>query len=63
MEYYFLRIAGIDRDDPSKYRRFCRWIRKEGAKEKAVMEFQLDFRELYALLKRVEIEKNRDDFT
>ena len=63
MEYYFLRIAGIDRDNPSKYRRFCRWIRKEGAKEKAVMEFQLDFRELYALLKRVEIEKNRDDFT
>ena len=62
MEYYFLRIAGIDRDDPNKYRKFRHWVRKEGAKEKAVMEFQLDFKELYALLKRIEIEKNRDDF-
>lgn len=62
MEYYFLRIAGIDRNDPNKYRKFCHWVRKEGVKEKAVMEFQLDFKELYALLKRIEIEKNRDDF-
>ena len=62
IEYYFLETIGIGYDTPNGFRVFCHWIGQKDIKEKFMVSFQQDFKELYEFLRKIEIEKNRDDF-
>ena len=62
IEYYFLETIGIGYDTPIGFRVFCHWIGQKDIKEKFMVSFQQDFKELYEFLRKIEIEKNRDDF-
>ena len=62
IEYYFLESAEIGYDLPNGFRMFSSWIEQEGRRESLIIRFQRDFKELYRFLRKIEIEKNRDDF-
>lgn len=55
LEFYFLTMAEIPTESEERFRQFCKWLCKDGNKERLRRGMMENFRELYVLLEKIEM--------